>query len=377
MRVLHVYKTYLPETIGGIEQVIFQMCQSGIEHGIEAEVLTLTSDRGPSEVMVAGHRVHRVKRDLQIASTGMSYSILPKLKALARNFDIINYHFPWPMMDLLHFAARINKPFIVSYHSDIVRQKHLLKLYRPLMERFLGKADHILASSPNYLESSEVLKRYQSKTSLMPYGLYKEDYPVPSADRLNHWQQRFGKRFFLFVGVMRYYKGLHTLLDAAKGSEYPIVIAGAGPLEKGLRSQAQAFGLSNVHFVGAVDDTDKVALLSLCSTFVFPSHLRSEAFGISLLESAMYGKSMISCEIGTGTTYINIDGETGLVVEPENPAALRAAMDHLWNNPEQAEQMGKCAEQRYQQFFTAQRMGQLMAEVYQQVLSENTPKQSA
>lgn len=368
MRVLHLFKTYLPETVGGIEQVIFQICQSGIPHGVHGEVLTLSAKDGPPELMVAEHLVHRARLDLQLASTGFSYSVLARLRALATEVDLINYHFPWPFMDLLHFAARIDKPTVVTYHSDIIRQKYLLKLYRPLMNRFLTSVDRIVAASPNYLETSEVLKRYRHKTSIIPYGLDQATYPDPSASVLDEWRQRFGARFFLFVGVMRYYKGLHILLNAAQGTDFPIVIVGAGPLELELRTQAHALGLAHVHFAGRLADEDKVALLQLCSAIVFPSHLRSEAFGISLLEGAMYGKPMISSEIGTGTSYINIHGETGLVVPPSDPQAFRQAMRTLWDRPEMALQMGIKARHRYEQLFTAQRMGQQTAQLYREVI---------
>ncbi|MBH3341394.1 glycosyltransferase family 4 protein [Pseudomonas mendocina] len=367
MRVLHLFKTYLPETVGGIEQVIFQICQSGIAHGIQGEVLTLSAEGGPTELMVAEHRVHRARLDLQLASTGFSYSVLARLKTLAAEVDLINYHFPWPFMDLLHFAARIDKPTVVTYHSDIIRQKHLLRLYRPLMNRFLNSADRIITASPNYLETSDVLARYRHKTSIIPYGLDETTYPVPERHVLDSWRQRFGSRFFLFVGVMRYYKGLHILLHAAQGTNYPIVIVGAGPLERELRAQAQALGLAHVHFAGRLGDEDKVALLQLCSAIVFPSHLRSEAFGISLLEGAMYGKPMISSEIGTGTSYINIHDETGLVVPPGDPLAFRQAMRTLWDNPERSLQMGLKARQRYERLFTAQRMGQQTAQLYREL----------
>lgn len=369
MRVLHFFKTYLPESMGGIEQVIFQLCQSTQAYGVESEVLTLSANPEPREVMVADHRVHRVKLDLQIASTGFSFSALRRLKELAEQADLIHYHFPWPFMDVLHFAARIDKPFVVTYHSDIIRQKHLLRLYRPLMNQFLGKADRIVTASPNYLQTSWVLAQFRDKTDVIPYGLDKASYAQPSPERLASWQERFGPRFFLFVGVMRYYKGLHILLEAARDSEYPIVIVGAGPMERELHAQAVALQLSNVHFVGRLGDEDKVALLQLCSGLVFPSHLRSEAFGISLLEGAMFGKPMISSEIGTGTSYINVHGETGLVVPPNDPAAFRKAMDTLWDNPQQAEEMGRRAEQRYWQLFTAERMGQQTAELYRTVLA--------
>lgn len=372
MRVLHFFKTYLPESMGGIEQVIFQLCQSTRIHGVECEVLTLSANPEPSEVMVADHRVHRVKLDLQIASTGFSLGALRRLKELAAQVDLIHYHFPWPFMDVMHFAARIDKPYVVTYHSDIIRQKHLLRFYRPLMNRFLGKADRIVAASPNYLQTSWVLTRFREKTDVIPYGLDKASYAQPSADRLAYWQARFGPRFFLFVGVMRYYKGLHILLEAAHGTEYPIVIVGAGPMESELHAQAEALQLNNVYFVGRLGDEDKVALLQLCSALVFPSHLRSEAFGISLLEGAMFGKPMISSEIGTGTSYINVHGETGLVVARSDPEGFRVAMDTLWNDPHQAREMGRRAEQRYWQLFTAERMGQQTAELYHAVLDRRT-----
>jgi rhamnosyl/mannosyltransferase len=135
-----------------------------------------------------------------------------------------------------------------------------------------------------------------------------------------------------------------------------VVIVGAGPEEQALKEHAQRLGLTHVHFIGAVDEDDKAALLELSYAMVFPSHLRSEAFGISLLEGAMYGKPMISSEIGTGTTYINIDNETGLVVPPDDPAALGAAMRTLWENQEQAAEMGRRAEARYWELFTAETM---------------------
>lgn len=369
MRVLHFFKTYLPETVGGIEQVIYQICESGRAHGIESQVLTLSREPEPADLTVGSHRVRRVRLDLQVASTGISWRVLSQLKRLAAEVDVVNYHFPWPFMDVLHFAARIDKPAVVTYHSDIVRQRHLLKLYRPLMHRFLSSVERIVTASPNYLATSEVLGRYRDKTVVIPYGLDRSSYPPADPARLEYWRRRFGDRFFLFVGVMRYYKGLHILLEAARGTDYPIVIVGSGPLEGKLKAQARNLGLSNVHFAGRLEDADKAALLELCSAMVFPSHLRSEAFGISLLEGAMYGKPLISAEIGTGTSYINVHGETGLVVPPADPVSLREAMRALWNDPRMAAEMGRQAEQRYRRVFTAERMGQQLADLYRDVLA--------
>ncbi len=98
--------------------------------------------------------------------------------------------------------------------------------------------------------------------------------------------------------------------------------------------------------------------------------MRSEAFGISLLEGAMFGKPMISSEIGTGTSYINIHDETGLVVPPSDPEAFREAMRTLWDNPAQAQAMGARAEARYRQLFTSEEMGHKWVRLYEELLEE-------
>jgi rhamnosyl/mannosyltransferase len=369
-RVLHFFKTYYPDSFGGIEQVIFQLCKGTAHYGFSSEVLTLSPKAHSEPIEFSGHLVHQAQLDVQIASTGFSFSAFGKFAALAKQADIIHLHYPWPFMDLVHFATRHGKPTVVTYHSDIIRQKTLLKLYRPLKTRFLKSVDRIVATSPNYLATSPVLNRFRDKVVEITYGLDKSTYPTPTPELLANWSSKFGGRFFLFVGMLRYYKGLHILLDALQGMDYPMVIVGSGPVETELKEHAIRLNLKNIYFLGALPDEDKVALLQLCYAVVFPSHLRSEAFGISLLEGAMYGKPMISSEIGTGTSYININGETGLVVQPSNPEAFRDAMKLLWENPNIAAAMGQRAEKRYWELFTADRMAASYATLYKELLAK-------
>ncbi|MDM5180375.1 glycosyltransferase family 4 protein [Massilia sp. DJPM01] len=371
MRVLHFYKTYFPESVGGVEQVIRQMCVGTGRLGVRNEVLTLTRQKEKRDVDFEGHKVRLLPLDFEISSTGFSLAAFGELARMAEEADVVHYHFPWPFMDLAHFISRIKKPSLVTYHSDIVRQKQLLRLYQPLKHRFLQSVDTIVATSPNYMASSAVLDRYRDKTRVITYGLDKTIYPEPDQARMDKWRAQIGERFFLFVGVLRYYKGLHILLDAVANTDYPVVIVGAGPIETELKAHAERLGLTHVLFVGALDEADKVALLTLCYALVFPSHLRSEAFGISLLEGAMYGKPMISSEIGTGTTYINIDAETGLVVPPSDPQAFGEAMRTLWDNPELAQAMGKRAEARYWELFTAEQMAKSYTALYHELVARH------
>ena len=374
MRVLHFYKTYYPDSVGGVEQVIRQMCVGTGRLGVVNEVLTLTRETDNFDFEFEGHHVHRVQQDFEIASNNVSFAAIGELRRRAAEADVVHYHFPWPFMDLAHFLAGIDKPCLVTYHSDIVRQKMLLHLYAPLKHRFLKSVDTIVATSPNYMASSAVLDRYRDKTRIITYGLDKTIYPQPQPDRCAYWRDKVGEKFFLFVGVLRYYKGLHILLDAVANSDYPVVIVGAGPIEAELKAHAERLGLTHVLFVGALGEDDKVALLTLCYAVAFPSHLRSEAFGISLLEGAMYGKPMISSEIGTGTTYINIDGDTGIVVPPSDPQAFGEAMRRLWDNPELASEMGRRAEARYWEFFTADQMATSYTALYHELVARHAAR---
>ncbi len=371
MHVLHVFKTYFPDSYGGVEQVIRQLSTATNRMGVSNQVFTVSREAGVAPLLHDGATViTRARTHLEVASTPMSFSAIGAFRDVVRHADLIHYHYPWPFGDLLHLAVAQSKPALLTYHSDVVRQRLLMPVYRPLMQRFFSAVRMIVPTSPNYLQSSEVLRAYRDKTAVVPIGLDENSYPQPEQERIEYWRNAVGQDFFLFVGVLRYYKGLHILLDACVNNTSRVVIVGAGPVEMDLKHQAERLGLTNVNFLGAVLDEDKVALLKLCRAVVFPSHLRSEAFGVTLLEGAMYGKPLISSEIGTGSSYVNIDGVTGLVVPPNNPAALRAAMQQFERDKPQAEQMGLRARERFESLFTAQQMAHSYVDLYKRVLDK-------
>lgn len=366
LRILHVYKTYYTESLGGIEQFIRQLGRHHARMGHAVSVLTLSDKPGPEVLWHEGIRVLRYPLNFEIASNGFSLKAMAGFRALAGEFDLLHYHFPWPSGDLLHQLAPGNIPALVTYHSDIVRQKLLKRIYEPLMNRFIGQMKAIVSNSPNYLATSPVLQAHPDRTSIIPIGIDRTTYPVPDAMTLAKWREMVGDNFFLFVGVLRYYKGLQTLIEAAARTGFPVVIAGQGPQEAEWRDLAETLG-AKVHWVGRVEDVDKVALLTLCRAFVFPSCQRSEAFGISLLEAAMFGKPMISCEIGTGTSFINQDEVTGFVVPPEDTQAFAAAMTKLANDDALTARLGQAAEARYASIFTAEAMAESYDRLYREL----------
>ena len=378
LRILHVYRTYFPDSQGGLEEVIRQICLGTAPHKIQSRVLSVSSDpeirsRATKRVVrLQEAAVYRAKQTFEIASCNVSIDAFRMHRRLADWADVVHYHFPWPLADLLRLSSPKNKPSVLTYHSDIVRQRVLGALYWPLMNRFLSSVDRIVCTSPNYFATSDVLSRFESKVDVIPIGIDANTYPEPSVTKLDELRSGFGTEFFLFVGVLRYYKGLHILIDAIKDAKYDVVIVGSGPTEQALRAQATRMGLNNVKFTGHVSDETKVGLFHLARGVVFPSYLRSEAFGVTLLEGAMYGKPLISTEVGSGTSHVNIDGETGLVVTPGSSKDLRHAMDHLHFRPDMARLMGQRARARYEQLFTGALMGSKYVALYRDLTGNPT-----
>jgi rhamnosyl/mannosyltransferase len=368
-RVLHLYRTYFPETQGGLQESIRQLCLATKPLNVDNVIFALARNPVPAHMMLPEAQLVRARSWVELASCDFgALAALRRCRAAADQCDIIQVHYPWPFADmLLPFIRRRDQPVLVTYVSDIVRQNKLGQLYAPLRRHLLGTAARVVASSPNYAQSSVVLRDYQHKLTSIPHCL--EDAPPVDTGLCERWAAKLGRNFFLFVGVLRYYKGLDFLLQAARQVTTPIVIVGDGPEGVRLRSEASALGLTHVHFLGALDDADKNALMALCRAVVFPSHLRSEAFGITLLEGARQGKPLICCEIGTGTTWVNLDKQTGLVVPPSDSAALAQAMNQLALDDALCQRLGAGARQRWSQHFRPAAVGAAYRQLYDDLLA--------
>lgn len=365
MKILHIYRTCYPETKGGLEQAIRYICKGSTDYGYKNTILTLGD--ADKEYDFEGTRIIVIKKQWEVSSNGFSLKLINKFRALSKEHDIIHYQYPWPTGDLLSlFAAK--KPTLVSYQSDIIKQKLLKLVYRPLELIFLSKVGRIVASSPQYAASSMNLQKFSEKVDVIPLGIDESTYPNVTKEKLEEWHEAVGEGFFLFVGVLRYYKGLQYLLEAAKISGLPVVIAGEGPERGPLEQYIKDNNLTNVKMVGFIEENDKVALHHLSKAFVFPSHLRSEAFGISLVEAQLFSKPIISCDIGTGSSFVNKHNVTGIVVEAANSHALSEAMCRIHKDRELAEELGKNARERFEEHFTSKRYTDNYLELYQSLV---------
>ncbi len=376
MRVLHVYRTYFPDPPGGLQEAIRQISLATSCQGVENHIFTLSPDPVPETLDRPEAQVMRCRSWAAPASCDLGLAkAFKEFARLSRQADVVHYHFPWPFADLLHLYAGSKKPAVTTYHSDIVRQRALKTLFGPLMQRTLRTMNAIVATSPAYAATSPVLadRRHANRVRVIPLGIVEGSYPQQGDDSVMH---RLGlsveEPFFLFIGVLRYYKGLHHLVEASARVNAKVVVAGTGPEWDNLKHQANSVNLGRLIFAGQVSDGEKVSLLRHCRALVLPSHLRSEAFGMVLTEAAMYGKPMVSCEVGSGTSYANADGATSFVVPPANPEALAAAMNALLADDALAKQCGLAARRRYEELFSGPALGKAYTQLYQDVL-KNRP----
>lgn len=372
MKVLHVYKGYYPDIFGGVCEFIRQLTYGTQKLGVENSLIVLTPNKTyPKVENINGLKVYWCPSTFEAGSTPFSFKAIKLFKRLVQEMDIIHYHYPYPFADILDGFTNSDTKKVVTYHSDIIKQKYLSALYAPIRDKFFKKVDRIVATSPNYVETSEVLQRFKSKVDVITIGLFEGLYKSVSEEKLKSWAEKLDPKYFLFVGAMRYYKALPILIRAAEQNKLPVLIVGGGRDQKKYIELAKDLDAPNVKFLGALNEEDKAALIKLSYAVVLPSHLRSEALGITLIEGAMMGKPLISCEIGTGTTYVNLDKKTGLVCPPKNPEALSQAMVKLWKNGTETQKMAEQALARYKSNFTGELMANSYANLYEELLRQD------
>ena len=366
MKVLHIFKTFYPDSFGGIEEVVFQLCKGMEKHGYVSDVFTLSNNpKLLEETTYEGIRVYRAKEHINIAANPMSLSAIWKLKKIINKYDLIHLHYPYPFADLLMLALRPKQPIILTYHSDIVRQKYLKYLYAPLETYLLRKVDKIICTSPNYISTSQNLQKYRDKVECVILGLPESKERIRIESGSKFYSHRELGDYVLFLGGLRDYKGITDLLKAAKDARTTIVIAGGGPKLNFFKERAKELDINNVLFTGALSEADKAFFLDHCCALILPSTLRTEAFGLVQLEASMRSKPLISTELGTGTSFVNIHEQTGLVIEPNEPAQISAAINRLVEHPKERLKMGRLSRERYERYFTASMMCEGYKEVYQ------------
>ena len=355
VHIVYLYKDYAP-VMGGIESHLQTLAEGVAAHGIQVSVVVCqpAGQRLPAQEQINGVMVYRVARQIDIASSPISLGLWSIVRQLRP--DIIHLQMPWPTGDAVA-ACFPHIPLVVTYQSDVIRQQRLLQLYAPLLRHTLRRAQRIIVTSPQYRDSSPWLQPFIAKCQVIPLGMSPA--PAPDAGRVAHWHAEFPQSCLLWVGRLRYYKGLHILIAALAQLPPTITLAlvGDGPEAANLHALVTSLGVSaRVRWLGSLPDDDVRALQAIAKLFVFPSHLRSEAFGLALLAALQAGLPAISCEVGTATSFVNKHDITGLVVPPDDPVALATAIDALWHDDARRTAMAQAAQQWALTQFGAQQM---------------------
>jgi len=293
--------------------------------------------------------------------------------------DILHFHLPNPTAVVSAFLARPGGRVVVTYHSDIVRQRVTGAMYGPLLRAFLRRADVVIVTSPDYLESSPVLRSVRERCRVIPLGVdpARMEATPAVAKRIEELKEtRPGPRVF-FLGVLRYYKGLHLLLRAVSKIDCHLYVGGDGPMRPALERQAAEEKLTDrVHFLGALSDEESAAWMHTCDVFCLPAHLRSEAFGLCQVEAQLCGRPVVSTALATGVPYVNLDGVTGLVVPPGSPDALAEALRTLLSDEALRVRLGEQGRSRALREFTASVMTGRLWSLYEEVLGGAPSRQS-
>ncbi|NTV65399.1 MAG: glycosyltransferase, partial [Oscillochloris sp.] len=261
-------------------------------------------------------------------------------------------------------------PLVVSYHSDIVRQKRLLRLYAPLLRRTLRRAARIISFSPAYIHSSRFLAPLAAKCTVVPHGIDLARFAQPDPAQVAAIRARYPGPLTLFVGRLRYYKGVEQLVRAMAHTPGSALIIGADATVRraDLEQLAHALGVAErVHFL-VVDDAQLPSYYHAADLFVLPSVERSEAFGIVQIEAQAVGLPIVTTELGTGTSYVTQHGQTGIVVAPADHLALARAMRAILENPGLGRAFGAAGHQRAQAEFGHAQMIARVERLYTEVL---------
>ncbi|MDE6779999.1 MAG: glycosyltransferase [Ruminococcus sp.] len=348
IRVLEVNKAYFPHT-GGIETLVKQYSEE--LDNFEVRTLVCRDGRGKTySETLNGVKLTRAGSLGTYFSCPLSLSFLKLFRKMSAKADIIHIHVPFPLADFALLLSGYKGAVIVSWHSDIVKQKKLLTLYKPLLKYLLNRADCILVATEGHISGSEWLPEYRKKCKILPYGLDAGEYlnieRVPFLTEKCTYPDSIK---IFFTGRLVYYKGVDVLIKAFSQvkSNCELFIAGTGVLENSLKEKVREYGISDrVHFLGFLSERQLKQSYADCDIFVLPSVAKSEAFGIVQLEAMVYGKPVINTNLPSGVPYVSVHGKTGLTVQPENPRQLAKAIETLCRNKTLREKFGQYARKR-------------------------------
>ena len=372
MKVLQLGKFY--PIRGGVEKVMWDLTRGLSARGVECTMLCATlpddpvdePDQGRCREIPDGReirfndcgRVICVPALAKKAATMLSPAMVRWLRLHAKEYNLIHIHHPDPMAALALRLSGYKGRVILHWHSDILSQKSLLTLYRPLQRWLIRRADRILGTTPVYVRESPDLQGAQGKVGYVPIGINPVIFEENAVRELRNRYK--GRKIVVSLGRLVPYKGYSTLIESAAllGEDFQILIGGMGPLRESLQAQIDALGIQDrVQLLGYVPDGMVPTLFGACDVFVLSSVMKTEAFGIVQIEAMSCGRPVVATKIpGSGTAWVNEDGTSGLNVEPGDAPALADAIRRICDDEGRHKQYAEGARKRFVTLFTFDKM---------------------
>lgn len=367
IRILQLGKFY--PIRGGVEKVMWDLASGLCERGVHCDMLCATTG-DPCEVDfpgTGGGKCICLGAWFMAAATMISPAMVTWMRKHCNEYDIIHIHHPDPMACLALRLSGYKGPVVLHWHSDIIRQKGLLKLYMPLQKWLVGRACRIVGTTPVYVAQSPHLAGVQKKVGFLPIGI-KDDIARPGRESAG----MDGMKEVFALGRLVSYKGFRYLLEAVRDltDDYRVVIGGEGPLLNELETLVESLGLEGkVRLEGRLSEEQVREHFNSCAVFVLPSVMKTEAFGIVQLEAMSCGKPVVATTIeGSGTHWVNRDGVSGLNVPPADPAMLAWAIHDICSDSGRYLSFCKGARQRYEELFTYDKMIDGAIGIYEDVI---------
>ena len=368
LEIASINKFYYPK-IGGIENVVRSISEGLVEEGHQARVVAAVPRGWGRRERYNGVSIRKAGSLGVVKSVPIAPEFPKHLHDAVQTADIVHHHLPnplGPVSEMLVPSGDAKR--VVTYHSDIVRQKFALQAYKPVLKRFLASADRIIVTSPNLRDNSEFLSPHAEKCDVVPlsvpleeYGTYNgPDYNLPLDENEN---------IVLFVGRLNYYKGVTHLIDAMAEVDGKLLVVGDGNRREALKQQTREAGLDDsIVFLGRVEDELLHYCYSVADLFVLPSVAASEAFGIVQLEAMAYGAPVVNTALPTGVPWVSVDGETGRTVPPGDSSALGEAIQSLLSDSDTRQRFGENARKRVEKNFSRTDMLESIRDIYGSVL---------
>jgi glycosyltransferase involved in cell wall biosynthesis len=365
MRILQIGKFYPPH-MGGIETHLQTLCGELRRH-TDVKVVVANDARPLCRTELDGVEVVRMGKLLDVASTPVCRGMIREI----RNSDaeIVHLHTPNPTGALAYLASQHRGKLVVTWHSDILRQRMLKRIFFPVERIILRQASAIVATSENYKRTSAALSAHQSKCRVIPYGIALDRFDNIEERVSEEIRRRYRPRIVLGVGRMVYYKGFEYLIKAMQYVRATLVLVGDGPLRPALEKEAAALGVApRVAFVGELQNEATAPYYRAADVFVLPSIARTEAFGIVQIEAMASGIPVINTSLDSGIPAVSLDGLTGFTVPPRDPRSLAEAINRLLNDSDLRRHYGENARRRAREVFSARAMSASMLRLYREVL---------